>query len=181
MATRHLPPVEFLRECFSYDACTGIVRWRRRPDSHFDSYVAHRVWNTKYADQTGAKDERYGAMFRLNWGGEVYHLKAHRLAWALHHGISEFGELDHANGDGHDNRIANLRLASRSQNNANRTGFSRTGLPKGVTQVGNRFQASAAAGDGRTKYLGRFGTAGEAHAAYAAFAHQRHGEFFNPG
>ena len=60
----------------------------------------------------------------------------HRIAWALHHGEYPLLEIDHINGDGADNRLCNLRLATSSQNNQNRRLSSRnkTGI-KGVFRV----------------------------------------------
>lgn len=51
---------------------------------------------------------------------------AHRLAWMICNGLPPNGmDIDHINGKRDDNRIANLRLATRSQNNMNSTISSR--------------------------------------------------------
>ena len=45
----------------------------------------------------------------------------HRLVWIYHYGeIPKHKEVDHINGDKSDNRIENIRLATRSQNNMNK-------------------------------------------------------------
>ena len=44
---------------------------------------------------------------------------AHRLAWFYVYGAWPNGDLDHINGDKLDNRIANLREATRKQNMQN--------------------------------------------------------------
>jgi hypothetical protein len=45
---------------------------------------------------------------------------AHRLAWLYVHGAWPDGDVDHINRDKSDNRIANLRQATRAQNLQNR-------------------------------------------------------------
>ena len=47
---------------------------------------------------------------------------AQRLAWRLHHGEwpDESLQVDHVNGNPHDNRLCNLRLATAGQNQANK-------------------------------------------------------------
>ena len=47
----------------------------------------------------------------------------HHLVWFKHYGEWPSGELDHINRDRQDNRIENLRLASRMDNNCNRATF----------------------------------------------------------
>jgi hypothetical protein len=53
----------------------------------------------------------------ISWRGKVQ--KAHRLIFMLHHGYLP-PEVDHINGDRADNRIENLRPATRSENQCNR-------------------------------------------------------------
>jgi hypothetical protein len=79
-------------------------------------------------------------------------------------------EVDHANGDPLDNRRCNLRLATRSQNLANRRTFSSTGF-KGVHRYSN---------DG-SRFIMQFAqvynTAEEAARAYDRIAKIVHGDF----
>jgi hypothetical protein len=93
------------------------------------------------------------------------------------------GYLDHANGDRADNRISNLRSATPSQNNANRrrarnniSGF------KGVwfRQRTGKWQAEIRK-DGKSRHLGLFPTAADAHAAYCAAAREIHGAYWRAG
>lgn len=88
-------------------------------------------------------------------------------------------ETDHRNGDGLDNRRRNLRLATNSQNQANRgrqknnkSGF------KGVSWSAKEGKWRARIKvDYREKFLGCFIDPRAAHAAYAAAAEKYFGEF----
>jgi AP2 domain len=78
--------------------------------------------------------------------------------------------------------IANLRLATRSQNKANTARYSNnsTGF-KGVERTPyGRFKASIRK-DRKPYYLGTFGDPREAHAAYDRAAREMFGEFANAG
>lgn len=111
-------------------------------------------------------------------GGKLY--SAHRLAWLYMFGESPRQDLDHINKVRSDNRICNLRLASRVENNRNRglNSNSKTGF-KGVTlhRLTGRFQASASVA-GRKKYIGLYDTPEEASKAYQEFAKVHHGAFY---
>ena len=89
--------------------------------------------------------------------------------------------VDHINRDGLDNRRANLRIATRSQNGANRTinATNKTGF-RGVTWLAKskRFTAQISQA-GMPTYLGSFITAEEAHAAYVAKGRELFGDFFD--
>jgi hypothetical protein len=85
--------------------------------------------------------------------------------------------IDHKNGDHLDNRRANLRAATKSQNTANTGPLStnKSGL-KGVVKHGKRFRAFAHKA-GRTLYLGTFDSKTEAACAYNDKARKLFGEF----
>jgi hypothetical protein len=77
--------------------------------------------------------------------------RLHRIIWELHFGeIPKGYEIDHINMDRSDNRICNLRLASRTENNLNRKkhkGRIDSNLPKGIYHYpgsGNTYQAKIA-------------------------------------
>lgn len=115
------------------------------------------------------------AYFRMSVDGQMYLL--HRLIYLWHHG-SMPDCLDHINADPRDNRIENLRIASRALNNRNvrkrRVGKSKF---KGVSRTGKcRWRATIAC-DGKQKHLGYYDTENEAALAYNMAAVALHGEF----
>lgn len=99
----------------------------------------------------------------------------HRVLLGFFAGDSR--EADHANGNGLDNRRANLRQATRSQQQCNR-GKPVTSLRrfKGVQQRGLRFRACIQV-SGVHVCIGTFDTEIEAALAYNAKAIELHGEF----
>jgi hypothetical protein len=52
----------------------------------------------------------------------VIKLLAHHFAWYMTYGNVDFIELDHDNRNRSDNRISNLRISNRNQQNQNRSG-----------------------------------------------------------
>lgn len=88
---------------------------------------------------------------------------AHRLAWLFVYGVWPDLAVDHINRDPADNRIANLRLASQTENCQNREA-------KGVSYVATRNSpkkyAAQICHEGRRFQLGYFATEEEARAAY---------------
>ncbi len=94
-------------------------------------------------------------------------------------GAARGEDVDHANGDGLDNRRPNLRRCTRSQNIGNRHAVaSKTSPYKGVHFEGctGRWRAEVQC-DGKRYKLGRHDTAEAAHAAYKAKARELFGEF----
>ncbi len=82
--------------------------------------------------------------------------------------------VDHRNNNNKtDNRVVNLRWSTRSENQMNRRGWSKTGLPKGVYPKNGRYKAQF-----RKKHIGCYDTPEEAHAAYCAAASAYSPEFW---
>lgn len=99
---------------------------------------------------------------------------AHRLAWLHHYGYLPDKEIDHINQDSTDNRITNLRLATRAQNGRNQ--HMRITNKSGVTGVSwdkitEKWRAEVKV-DGRKHRLGRFECIDDAAAVVAEFRKQ---------
>jgi hypothetical protein len=99
---------------------------------------------------------------------------AHRLAWLHFYGRWPAEHLDHINRVRDDNRIANLREVTFSENNQN-VGLRRTSRSgyRGVTRVKAGWWARIVI-NGETHPLGTYGTPEEAYAAYLAAAASMH-------
>lgn len=102
--------------------------------------------------------------------------RAHRIIWELFNGpIPEGMLIDHKDGDKFNNRIDNLRLATRQQNNVN--SVSRTKLPKGISKVGKDKYRVRITIDGKQTHIGIYPSIEEAKAVYDSLAFGLHGEF----
>lgn len=109
-------------------------------------------------------------------GGHVY---MHRLVLGLERGDRR-RVVDHANGLGIDNRRANLRVATPSENNANVPRRRHNASPyKGVRRDGPRWTARIIV-QGVETHLGSFLAAEDAARAYDAAAVAQWGEFAQP-
>jgi hypothetical protein len=127
-----------------------------------------------YALRRSNKQGRYVYSHFLSRGGTVY---LHRLLLLPEPDL----EVDHVNGNGLDNRRANLRVATPSQNKSNRATIGGTSAYKGVslspeTRRRKRWRARIMAGR-REVHLGRFLTEAEAALAYNEAARAIFGEF----
>ena len=154
-------------DLLSYDPQTGVFSWRPRPVTDFKTKRAHSIWVVRFSGKpVASRSGKYGIV-RID--GTCHYL--HRLAWLVTFGEFPAGEIDHVNGDQSDNRIRNLRDASReiNQQNIRRRPGPPSTLPLGAHFVARkkvRRFASKLRVNGRTKHLGYFDTAEEAHAAY---------------
>lgn len=126
----------------------------------------------------GSLRKRTGYVF-LKLFGRSY--AAHRVAWMYVYGDWPEKIIDHINGNRSDNKIANLRECSTSQNAMNRpANKNKNGgvKAKGVTihKASGKFQAAIVDG-GEWKYLGLHETEGDAASAYDAACVMAHGAF----
>jgi hypothetical protein len=104
---------------------------------------------------------------------------AHRLVWLWAHSEWPPDDIDHINGNRDDNRFSNLRLASRTQNNANsQVRRDNTSGVKGVywNRAGRCWQAQIGF-QGRVLPLGSFATIEDARNARLAAEQRYFGEF----
>ena len=145
-----------LKELLSYNPATGLFVWLQQRHPRYP-----------VGSQAGISETRvpgYGYVI-ISLDGMPY--KAHRLAWLYVHGEMPAAIVDHINRDKADNRISNLRLATRSENarNINR----RRDNTSGITGVNflpktNRWTAKLTI-NGWNHFLGSFATKEEAVAA----------------
>ena len=154
-----------LRERVTYDAETGLVRWR--------TAYGHR---TRVGAIIGwANDQGY---LKFKIGATPYYLS--RAIWAYVYGYWPDRLVDHKNGNHRDNRLTNLRLATNKQNARNGK-VRRDGL-KGATWsiAANKWAAQIGNTENGRKvnnHLGLFDTEEEAHLAYCRAAVETFGEF----
>lgn len=160
---------EYVRDRLDYDPETGIFRWKTRSD-------VLAWWNTKFAGGVAGRAKEDGRIV-IKLDSKAYF--AHRLAWLVTTGEWPESEIDHKNLDAGDNRFANLREATGSQNCSNRPGrltlkgaFWHTRVKKWHSSIGV---------DRKRISLGYFDTQLEAHAAYVEAAKRYHGEFARAG
>ena len=100
---------EKLRELLKYDPNTGNLTWKVRPSER-------KEWNTRFAGRpaftTNNNGHRRGRIFNERY-------LAHRVAYAIYHGEWPSHEVDHWDGDRSNNKISNLRPATKAENSRN--------------------------------------------------------------
>ena len=163
-----------LRSLVHYDPESGIFTWLSRKGDGLHV----RKWNGKLAGKVaGSKSDGYILITVLS---RKY--KAHRLAWLYVYGTNPESEVDHINRVRMDNRISNLRLATKDENQFNvvlprKHNVSGVKGAKWCPRDGN-FMARIVVG-GKEIYLGKFSTAEAAGEAYIA-AHIKYANEYSP-
>ncbi len=151
-----------LNDLFSYDELTGVLVW-----------IGH---HQKFRNGLVAGTDNGDGYIRVTIDRRPY--LAHRLIWLMVHGnLPEC--IDHINGDGSDNRLRNIRAASKADNCRNRgKNSNNTSGYKGVClhKPSGKFRAAIRIGD-RVISLGHYNSAEDAHNAYAGASLKLHGEF----
>jgi hypothetical protein len=175
MPFKTLPDRDLVRRLLRYDDATGELIWLPRPRAMFSSANALNTWNTRYSGKAAGYVRRSGHL-AVAVGHTQY--RAHRLVWLYVYGAPVPELIDHADGDKLNNRISNLRAATKAENGANmraraanRTGVKGTGVFRN-----GRFRARVML-HGKDYHLGYFATLEEAAKARREAAERLHGEF----
>lgn len=147
---------EYLRDVINYDELTGFFTWRKGMSS--SAMPGCVAGNTSH--------KRGYRRIRINSKNYL----AHRLVWFYVHGEWPPNEIDHINGSTDDNRICNLRLATRGQNQQNIRCANRNNKSCGLQGVTwhkkNKKWQARIRHLGKTIRLGYFKSAHEAHKKY---------------
>lgn len=158
MSKKDLIPHDLLLLLLEYRPLTGQFLQRVR--------TSHRV---KVGDVAGALHKALGYRV-IHVLGKTY--LEHRLAWFYVHGEWPILEIDHINGNRSDNRLANLRDVSHSENMRNITKISSANT-SGFTgvywnKIGKNWQAKTCVGD-KQIHLGFFDDPKQASAVRDAY------------
>ena len=142
---------EKAKELFTYDRETGIIKWRKRSNSRRANLVA------------GSTNFNGDGYTNIQFSGERY--PAHRIAMLLSYGFYGEGlEVDHINHIRDDNRLANIRFVTRTDNcrNLSRRSSNTSGATGVYYSKANRKYVARIAIDGVYIHLGSFITLEEA-------------------
>ncbi len=161
---------EYLKTVLNYDSETGVWTWLYRKN-------ARAQWNSQFSGKpAGGLDPSTGYL-RIRIADKLYY--AHRLAFLYILGNWPINQGDHENLDRADCRWENLRDATRTENNTNKTISSRnTSGFKGVyyDPNGGRWTSCFQMNRRRFRRCG-FATAELAYEAYCKDALEHGGEF----
>jgi hypothetical protein len=154
------------RELFDYDPESGELTWKIR------------------AARCVTVGARAGSLKRDGYVQVTFRKKcfqAHRVAWAVVHGVWPGNDIDHINGERSDNRLANLRVVTPEENMQNQRRAHRSNKSSGLLGVHfyartGRWKATIWS-RGQNQFLGYFSSAAEAQSAYLSAKERLHPGF----
>jgi len=180
----NLPSAEFLRKILRYEPETGMLFWKERTPEMFatmgkrSNVALCASWNARHAGKQALNTTHKDGYSR----GQVLNksIFAHRAAWALSYGRWPENEIDHVDGNPSNNKIENLREATRLQNSYNRSAQKNNKHgSKGVFWSKHKQRWHARIGhNGKKIHIGYFKAQDDAIAAYTLKAQELHGEFW---
>jgi len=152
-------PIEYLKTILHYSPETGELFWKERPKEQFRSITAWKSFNIKFAGKRGRIEVTVSGYkyWVITVDRIVY--KQHRIAWSWVNGDTEMF-IDHLNGDSTDNRIANLRTATFSENSFNTKKSSKYAV-HGIQPKDSKWEVWFPI-NGKRTYFGRYDTEQEA-------------------
>lgn len=155
--------IERLRRIFVYHQDTGALEWN--------------VSRGSIKKGAPAASKNSGGYLDVRIDGNL--IKVHRVAWAIVYGYWPSHEIDHINGIRTDNRLCNLRKASKYENMQNQKirKSSKSGY-KGVSFYSRKKMWRACITvNKKFVHIGFFEKPEQAHAAYVDSAKKYFGEF----
>jgi hypothetical protein len=159
-----IPSIELIRSTFIYDPVSGDLRWRHN---------GRNQW-ARAGNLAGQSTKNCNGYSSVRVGGRSH--RVHRVIWAYYYGVWPDQDIDHINRDRADNRIENLRDATRSQNLGNSIARSTSLKGAHFDKRRGKWKARITV-DYKEIWLGSYNTEAEAHAAYCDAARIYFGEF----
>lgn len=150
-------PIELIQKWFAYNPDTGVLSRK----------LKRRIHHPDVINPGHGRVIFFGRQYRMT-----------HIIWVVHFGKWPTEEIDHIDHNQENNRLINLREATRSENMQNRRWRNENG--KGVTYRQDKtdypWQAQISV-EKQKIHLGFFSTKEEAAAAYTKAALEYHGEF----
>lgn len=154
---KYHPPIERLHQLLTYDASTGDLIWLQREGA--------KKFNSNFAGKPAGYLCRGYITIKLD--GANY--RAHRVVYAMFHGVWPENQIDHIDGDRSNNLISNLRDVTQQINiqnqrrphKNNKTGYLGVKLCDGAKGFAAQITVNGVA-----RELGRFSDPSEAHQVY---------------
>jgi hypothetical protein len=159
-----LPGPDILRDLFSYSVIEGALYWKKRLSSR-----------ARLDTPAGCTDREGYMMITIN--GKSY--RRHRLIWAYFYGDPGTNtEIDHINRIKGDDRIENLRLATRQENSYNVVySTNKSGHPGVCWHKRDKKWRVSIRVNGVNKHLGYYTQLDDACQAYKTAALKYHGSY----